>query len=185
MQCPFCGKDNDRVVDSRSSEGGRAVRRRRHCQACGKRYTTYERPEDVLRLTVRKKDGTREPYSRDKVIEGLRRACYKRPIEAERLRQIVDAIEEVLLQDFDRDVPSQAIGDAVSRLLRKTDKIAYIRFASVYRSFDDVGELINEARDIEDSPVVHPDQRGLFEDSEGTDDTDDVGEGPDKTSESS
>ena len=114
-------------------------------------------------MTVIKKDGTRQPYDRAKVIEGLRRSCYKRPISDERIRQIADGVEEAMLQGHDRDVPSSFIGDAVSRLLRETDQIAYIRFASVYRNFDDVGDLIDEAQDVKDSPVVGPEQKGLFD----------------------
>lgn len=164
MQCPFCGQDNDRVVDSRGSEGGRAVRRRRQCEACGKRYTTYERPEDVLRITVVKKDGTtREPYDRQKVIIGLQKACYKRPVSNERIRQVADGVEEAILQNYDRDVPSWFIGDMVMMRLREVDKIAYVRFASVYREFADVGELIDEAQEVKDAPTPGPDQKGLFD----------------------
>ena len=164
MQCPFCGKDQDKVVDSRSSEGGRAVRRRRGCLACGRRFTTYERPEDTLRLTVIKKDGSRAPYERQKVIAGLQKACYKRPVTDDQIRQIVEAAEESMFQAFDRDVPSSFIGDAVSIRLRQIDKIAYVRFASVYRDFTDVGELIDEAEEVRDVSVPGPEQRNLFED---------------------
>ena len=163
MQCPFCGQDNDRVVDSRSSEGGRAVRRRRQCGACGKRYTTYERPEETFRMTVIKRDGTREPYDRAKIVTGLQRACYKRPVGDDQIRQITDAAEEAMLQNFDRDVPSSFIGDAVAMRLREVDKIAYVRFASVYRRFADVGQLIDEAQEIKDAPMPGPDQKGLFD----------------------
>ena len=164
MQCPFCGKDQDKVVDSRSSEGGRAVRRRRQCLACGRRFTTYERPEDTLRLTVIKKDGSRAPYERQKIIAGLQKACYKRPVTDDQIRHIVEAAEESMFRAFDRDVPSSFIGDAVSICLRQIDKIAYVRFASVYRDFADVGELIDEAEQVRDVPVPGPDQRDLFED---------------------
>ena len=164
MQCPFCGQDDDRVVDSRSSEGGRAVRRRRQCEACGKRFTTYERPEEVLRITVVKKNGTtREPYDRQKIIVGLQKACYKRPVSDERIRQIAEGVEEAVLQNYDRDVPSWYIGDMVMVRLREADKIAYVRFASVYRDFADVGEMIDEAQEVKDAPTPGPEQRGLFE----------------------
>ena len=162
MQCPFCGQDNDKVVDSRSSEGGRIIRRRRHCLACGKRYTTYERPEETIRLSVVKKDGSREPYDRQKVILGLQKACYKRPITDEQIRQIVEATEEEIFRSFDKELPSSFIGDSLSVRLRAIDKIAYVRFASVYRNFADVGELIDEAREAKDAPVVGPDQGDLF-----------------------
>lgn len=162
MQCPFCGQDNDKVVDSRSSEGGRVVRRRRHCLGCNRRFTTYERPEETVRLTVVKKDESREPYAREKIIDGLQKACFKRPVTDEQLRQIVDEAEEAIFRRFDKEVPSTFIGDTVSSLLREVDKIAYVRFASVYRQFTDVGDLINEAREVKDQPVVGPEQQRLF-----------------------
>jgi len=162
MQCPFCGQDNDKVVDSRSSEGGRVVRRRRQCIACNRRYTTYERPEEAVRLTVIKKDGSREPYQREKVVAGLQKACFKRPVTDEQLRQVVDEAEEAIFRKFDKEVPSTFIGDTVSGLLREVDKIAYVRFASVYRQFTDVGELIQEARVVKDEASVGPEQKELF-----------------------
>ena len=163
MQCPVCGKDDDKVIDSRSSEGGRAVRRRRQCLACQRRFTTYERPEESARLTVIKKDKSREPYEREKVIAGLQKACYKRPVSDQQVRQIVDAVEEVIFAECDREVLSSLIGDTVSRRLLEADKIAYVRFASVYRQFADVGELIDEAREVEDVPEIGPGQRELFD----------------------
>ena len=166
MQCPFCGQDRDRVIDSRGSEGGRAVRRRRLCLACDRRYTTYERPEEVLRITVVKKDGSRQPYERTKLIDGLQKACYKRPVIDDQIRTLVDSVEEAILRRFDRDVPSDFIGDVVARALREMDKIAYVRFASVYRNFQDVGELIDEAQEIKDAPAPGPDQKKLFDDGE-------------------
>ena len=162
MQCPFCGQDNDKVVDSRSSEGGRVVRRRRHCLACGKRYTTYERPEDNIRLTVIKKDGSREPYDRQKIINGLQKACYKRSVTDDQIRHVVDATEEDIFHNYDKEVPSSFIGDAVGKHLKGLDKIAYVRFASVYRNFADVGELIEEAREVKDAPRAGPGQKDLF-----------------------
>ena len=166
MQCPFCGQDNDKVIDSRSSEGGRVVRRRRECLACSRRYTTYERPETSIRLTVVKKDGSREPYDRQKLIEGLRRACYKRPVSDEQIMKIVEEAEEDIFHKFDREVPTSFIGDAVSVHLRDVDKIAYVRFASVYREFTDVGELIQEAQDVKDIPTAGPEQPPLFKEEE-------------------
>jgi len=163
MQCPFCGRDDDKVIDSRSSEGGRAIRRRRECVACSRRYTTYERAEEALRLTVVKKDGSRVPYERQKLITGLQRSCYKRPVTDDQVRRIVEVIEDEIYRSFDKEVPSRFIGDAVATALRKVDKIAYVRFASVYRSFDDVGELIEEAREVEDAPVAGPGQKDLFD----------------------
>ena len=163
MQCPFCGQDKDRVVDSRSSEGGRMIRRRRQCLACGKRYTTHERPQEGIRLTVLKRDGSRQPYDRRKIIDGLQKACYKRPVRDEQIRAVVDAAEELIFRECDREVASQFIGDVVCGRLRELDKIAYVRFASVYRQFADVGELIEEAREVKDAPVVGPEQGDLFE----------------------
>jgi transcriptional repressor NrdR len=166
MQCPFCGQDHDKVVDSRNSEGGRVVRRRRQCLACSRRYTTYERPEGRLRLTVTKKDGPREPYDREKIMAGLQKACYKRQVTDEQIRQIVETVEEDVFRNFDKEVPSQYIGDRVCEQLRQVDKIAYVRFASVYRDFADVGELIEEATQVKDAPAVVPGQKDLFESTE-------------------
>lgn len=166
MQCPFCGQNNDKVVDSRSSEGGRSVRRRRECQACERRFTTYERPEEALRLVVIKKDDSREPYSRRKVIDGLEKACYKRKVSQDQIRNIVEAVEDAIFRNYERDVPSTFIGDCVASELRKADKIAYIRFASVYQDYEDVEDLIHEATDVQDAPVIGPEQKGLFAESE-------------------
>ena len=163
MQCPYCGQDHDKVVDSRGSEGGRAVRRRRECLGCGQRFTTYERPEEVVKFSVIKKDGTRVPYDRQKVIDGLQKACFKRPVTDDQLLDIIGAAEEEMFASFDKDVPSKFIGDVVSNELRKVDKIAYVRFASVYRNFTDVGELIDEAREVDASPLVAPGQGDLFD----------------------
>jgi transcriptional repressor NrdR len=162
MQCPFCGQDNDKVVDSRSSEGGKVVRRRRQCVSCERRFTTYERPEEAIRLYVLKKSGVREPYDRSKLITGLERACYKRPVKDEQIREIVEATEEDIYRRFEKEVPAGFIGDIASGHLRHIDKIAYVRFASVYREFADVGELINEANDVKDGPTHGPEQPELF-----------------------
>jgi transcriptional repressor NrdR len=163
MQCPFCGENDGRVVDSRSSEGGRVVRRRRQCEACGRRFTTYERPEEgPVRVTVVKRDDSRQPYSRDKIIAGLKRACYKRRVSDEQIRRIVEHAEEEIFRHYDKEVPSRFIGDVVSDALRAVDKIAYVRFASVYRDFQDLAEFIEAARQAEDSPAVGPDQKDLF-----------------------
>ncbi|MBS3734811.1 MAG: transcriptional regulator NrdR [Phycisphaerae bacterium] len=163
MQCPYCGHNDDKVVDSRSSEGGRSVRRRRECRSCSRRFTTYERPEEGIRQAVIKKDGSREPYNRQKLIDGLEKACYKRRIRQEQIRQIVERTEDAIFRGFDRDVPSTFIGDCVAGELQKLDKIAYIRFASVYQNYANVEDLIHEATDVQRSPVVGPDQRDLFE----------------------
>ncbi len=163
MQCPFCGNDSDKVVDSRSSDGGRVVRRRRQCLPCGRRFTTYERIEDSVRMTVIKKDGSRVPYSRNKVLVGLQAACYKRPVGEKELRRIVEATEEEIFRHCEKEVPSSFIGDAVSRHLRKVDQVAYVRFASVYRAFEDVGAFIEEANEVMSRPEDAPEQGRLFD----------------------
>jgi transcriptional repressor NrdR len=162
MQCPFCGQDDDKVIDSRSSDGGRVVRRRRNCLSCGRRFTTYERVEETVRLTVIKKDLSRQPYQREKMITGLEKCCFKRPVSDEQIAAIVDAAEEQIYKNFDKEVPSNYIGDALAHRLREVDKIAYVRYASVYREFEDVGELINEAEQVKHDPVISPGQKGLF-----------------------
>ena len=163
MQCPFCGQDKDKVIDSRSSDGGRVVRRRRQCLVCNKRFTTYERIEDNVRMTVIKKDGSRMPYDRNKVLTGLQRACYKRPVSERAMRDIVEATEEEIFRNFDKEVPTSFIGDTVSKHLRRVDQVAYVRFASVYRSFEDVGEFIDEAQQVINTPVDIPEQGRLFD----------------------
>ncbi len=144
MRCPYCKEDHDKVIDSRASDAGRVIRRRRHCLSCERRYTTYEKIGESSKLYIIKKDNSRVPYDRDKAITGLRKACYKRPVSAEQIQQIADWVEEDIFRNFDREVPSSFIGESVMRHLRSVDKVAYIRFASVYREFRDAGELIDE-----------------------------------------
>lgn len=144
MRCPFCKEDKDKVVDSRSSDAGRVIRRRRECLACNRRFTTYEKTGESFKLHVVKKDKSRVPYEREKIIGGLQKACYKRPVSAEQIQEIVDRTEEDVFRRFDKEVTSAFIGEAVMRHLRDVDKVAYIRFASVYREFKDAGELIDE-----------------------------------------
>ncbi|NLF31785.1 MAG: transcriptional repressor NrdR [Planctomycetes bacterium] len=163
MQCPFCGQDSDKVVDSRSSEGGRVVRRRRQCLACERRFTTYERIEDTVRITVVKKDGSRVPYDRNKILAGLQAACYKRPVSEGELRKIVDAAEEEIFRRWEKEVPSSFIGDIVSRRLRAVDQVAYVRFASVYRAFQDVGAFLDEVAEVMKTPDDAPEQGRLFD----------------------
>ena len=172
MQCPFCGQDNDKVVDSRSSDGGQAVRRRRQCIACNRRFTTKERPEESIRLAVIKKDGSRVVYEREKVIVGLRRACYKRSVSDEQILKIVEATEEEIFKRFEREVPSRFIGDLISSYLRRLDKVAYVRFASVYRQFADIGEFIDEVEQVRDAPMLGSGQQNLFEKFETIEKTD-------------
>ena len=167
MQCPFCNEDHDKVIDSRSTDGGRCIRRRRECLKCERRFTTYERVQDKVRLQVIKRDSNRVPYDRGKVREGLRQAMYKRPVTVERLDQIVDEVEETLTAKYEKEVSSQAIGECIAGILRKVDRVAYLRFASVYREFEDVGEFIEEAQDvIENPPEDIPGQGTLFDETE-------------------
>ena len=162
MRCPFCKEDSDKVVDSRSSDAGRVIRRRRQCLACQRRFTTYERTGEGFRLHVVKKDKSRVPYEREKVIAGLQKACYKRPISAEEIQQVADRTEEDIFRSSDKEVTSAFIGECVMKHLRSVDKVAYIRFASVYREFKDAGELIEEvSRAIQD--IEPADQLKLFE----------------------
>lgn len=144
MRCPFCKEDKDKVIDSRSSEGGRVIRRRRMCLACDRRFTTYEKIGESFKLNIIKKDGTRVPYEREKTISGLQKACYKRPVSAEKIQEIADKIEEEIFRNFDKECSSRFLGEAAMKYLRSVDKVAYIRFASVYREFTDAGELLDE-----------------------------------------
>jgi transcriptional repressor NrdR len=141
MKCPFCGHLDNKVIDSRLSQGGEVTRRRRECDHCTRRYTTYERVEEVLPLIV-KKDGRREPFDRMKVLGGLRRACEKRPVASETLERIVDRIERELVDSGEKEVASSLIGERCMEALRETDPVAYVRFASVYRSFKDIHEFM-------------------------------------------
>ena len=140
MRCPFCGHLEDRVVDSREAQDGQATRRRRECLGCERRYNTYERIEESLPALV-KKDGRREAFDRRKVLEGLRRACQKRPVSQERIDEMATRVERRLQETGEREVPSSSVGEMVMELLRAEDPVAYVRFASVYRDFRDVGEF--------------------------------------------
>ena len=145
MKCPFCKSDDTRVVDSRASADGFAIRRRRECLGCGRRYTTYERIEESP-IRVVKKESAREPFERRKILSGLMKACEKRPVSIDMLDEIVSRIELQITEQFDREVPSAFIGRLVMRELRKIDQVAYVRFASVYRDFKDVAEFMDEIR---------------------------------------
>jgi transcriptional repressor NrdR len=162
VRCPFCKEDNDRVIDSRSSENGRVIRRRRQCRACKRRFTTYEKIGESFKLNVVKKDGSRVPYDRDKVVAGLQKACYKRPVAADEVQDIADRVEEDVFKGYDKEVTSRFIGESAMRHLRAVDKVAYIRFASVYREFTDAGELIEEVTQAiqEPNPIDQPELFG-------------------------
>ncbi|HEY3413458.1 MAG TPA: transcriptional regulator NrdR [Armatimonadota bacterium] len=160
MKCPFCGEDNDRVIDSRSSDGGETIRRRRECLVCLRRCTTVERV-DVNVPVVIKIDGRREPFNREKILRGLRAACTKRPVSTEVLNQIADEVERAAANSGQSEIKSSVLGAMVMQRLRALDDIAYIRFASVYRRFEDVDSLLAEAEDVRSSPRVTEDQPAL------------------------
>jgi transcriptional repressor NrdR len=143
MKCPYCRVDNDRVTDSRASEDGFAIRRRRECVHCRRRYTTYERIEEQT-IKVVKKDGVRFPFERDKIKRGLQKACWKRPISDERIESVVSAIEIEVYANFDSEVESRYLGELAMQHLRQLDQVAYVRFASVYRDFADVRDFVEE-----------------------------------------
>lgn len=147
MKCPCCGYKEDKVVDSRATQEESAVRRRRECLKCGKRFTTYEYVEEVS-LMVIKKDGRREPFDRKKVLSGIIKACEKRPISIEKMEEIVTSVERSIQKKSDREVSSSRIGELVMEKLKTLDDVAYVRFASVYRQFKDVGQFMVELKDI-------------------------------------
>ena len=147
MKCPFCGFENDKVVDSRESKEADSIRRRRECLKCGKRFTTYERVEEMMPLVV-KKDGRRESYDRLKIINGLKRACEKRPVSINTIEAIADRIERTIQERGEKEVASSVIGETLMRELHDTDPVAYVRFASVYRSFKDINEFMVELEEL-------------------------------------
>lgn len=147
MRCPFCSAVDDRVVDTRPSDNEQVIRRRRECTGCGRRFTTYERVDEILPLVI-KKDGRREPFDRGKVLGGLKKASSKRPVPVEILERAADQIERELEEAGEKEIPSSRIGDAVMAALRDIDEVAYVRFASVYRSFRDVNELMSELKSL-------------------------------------
>ena len=147
MKCPFCGYKEDKVVDSRATQEESAVRRRRECLKCGKRFTTYEYVEEVS-LMVIKKDNRREPFDRKKILAGVMRACEKRPVSMAKMEDIVTQVERAVQKKSDREVSSSRIGELVMEKLKTLDDVAYVRFASVYRQFKDVGQFMVELKDI-------------------------------------
>ena len=163
MRCPYCGTDRDKVIDSRSSDGGRAIRRRRECLECTKRFTTYEHIEKHARMAVTKRDGSRVPYDRQKVLAGLEKACYKRPISTEAMHKLVDEVEENLFRQNEREIDALVIGRTVADRLKQVDHVAYVRFASVYKQFRDLDDFLDEVRDVlESSRSARPEQGELF-----------------------
>ncbi|MFA5008545.1 MAG: transcriptional regulator NrdR [Candidatus Omnitrophota bacterium] len=147
MKCPFCNHNEDRVIDSRETSEGTAIRRRRECSACNKRFTTYEYVEKTP-LMVIKKDNRREPFIREKILSGIRSACQKRPISTEKIEKLVGEIEAEIQKKFDQEVDSRFIGELVMEKLARIDDVAYVRFASVYRQFKDINQFMRELRDI-------------------------------------
>ncbi|WP_321531569.1 transcriptional regulator NrdR [uncultured Desulfuromonas sp.] len=147
MKCPFCSCIDTRVVDSRLAKEGNSIRRRRECAECNRRFTTYERVEDILPLVV-KKDGRREPFDRQKIISGMQRACEKRPVSIATIEKIVDQMEMEFQECPEREIPASRVGEAVMKALHDLDEVAYVRFASVYRQFKDINEFMQELKDI-------------------------------------
>jgi transcriptional repressor NrdR len=143
MRCPYCGHLEDKVVDSREAAEGQSTRRRRECLGCNRRFTTYERIEEVLPAVV-KKDGRREPWDRKKIVDGLTRACQKRPVSSAQVEALVSAIERQVQELGEKEVQSRVVGEAVMARLRDLDPVAFVRFASVYRAFEDVGDFMSE-----------------------------------------
>lgn len=147
MKCPFCAHSESKVIDSRISKDGDAIRRRRECLGCGRRFTTYEFVEDVLPIVV-KKDGRREPFDRTKIRAGIKKACEKRPISTDAIETVVNNVEQACQEFQDKEVPSSAIGERIMKELQTLDGVAYVRFASVYRQFRDVGDFVEELKDL-------------------------------------
>ena len=145
VKCPFCNQDNTKVVDSRPVEDTNSIRRRRVCDSCGRRFTTYEKVETIP-LTVIKKNLNREQYSRTKLMDGIRRACYKRPIPSEKLEEMMDSIEGDIFKTEEKEISSTKIGEIVMNHLKDLDSVAYVRFASVYREFKDVNTFMDELK---------------------------------------
>lgn len=150
MKCPFCRNDNDKVIDSRGSDDGFAIRRRRECLSCSRRYTTYERLHDV-NLKVVKKDDVRDNFDAQKIRDGLQKACWKRPVKAEEIENMVSRIEQRIYSEYDMEIDSRELGEIVMDELMKVDQVAYVRFASVYREFKDVRDFVEELE-----PMLRP-----------------------------
>ena len=150
MKCPYCAHLGDKVVDSRESREGEVIRRRRECLECGKRFTSYERIDEIPYMVV-KKDGTRERFDRQKLVAGLLKACEKRPVSMTAIEAVADRVEAVLQERAEKEMSTGDIGALVMDELRRLDKVAYVRFASVYRQFRDIGEFMNELKDLQNT----------------------------------
>ena len=147
MKCPYCGHLGDKVVDSRESKEGEVIRRRRECLECGRRFTSYERMDEIPYMVI-KKDGSRERFERQKLIAGLLKACEKRPVSVAAIDRVADKVESMLQERPEKEIPTAEIGAFVMQELKQLDKVAYVRFASVYRHFRDIGEFMNELKDL-------------------------------------
>jgi transcriptional repressor NrdR len=147
MRCPYCRVDNDKVIDSRTGQDGFAIRRRRECVHCSRRFTTYERVEEPV-MNVVKKDGVREPFNREKIKSGLKKACWKRPVSDDQIEAIVADVENDCYANFDTEVDSPYLGNLIMKKLREVDQVAFVRFASVYREFKDVRDFVQELQPI-------------------------------------
>jgi transcriptional repressor NrdR len=147
MKCPFCGHLGDKVVDSRESKEGEVIRRRRECLECGRRFTSYERIDEIPYMVI-KKDGSRERFERQKLIAGLLKACEKRPVSISAVEKVADRVEAMLQERPEKEIPTAEVGAFVMQELKRLDKVAYVRFASVYRHFRDIGEFMNELKDL-------------------------------------
>jgi transcriptional repressor NrdR len=150
LRCPFCKDPENKVIDSRESHEGLVIRRRRECFSCKRRFTTYERVEELTPLIV-KKDGRREAFDRDKLLAGLKKACEKRPVSVDDLEELVSQVEKRLQESGEKEVPASSVGEEVMARLKGLDEVAYVRFASVYRSFRDVSEFLDELRELVDT----------------------------------
>lgn len=162
MICPFCSRNEDKVIDSRSTEGGAVIRRRRHCLSCERRFTTYERVEPAGRLMVVKRDGSRVQFSLDNIMRGVSNACGKRPISEDIKLKLAELVEEELHTEYEREVSSQVVGERVMTKLRDVDKIAYIRFATEHLQLSTLEDIQRELDDLQARPMSTPDQQGLF-----------------------
>lgn len=153
MKCPYCEFDESKVIDSRPTDEGHVIRRRRECTQCKNRFTTYEKVEEIPLIVV-KKDGTRESYNRPKLINGLIRACEKRPISIEMIERMIDEVERTLHNELEREIPSKRIGELIMEKLKQLDEVAYVRFASVYRQFKDLNTFVDELTKLLDEKKI-------------------------------
>ncbi|MGD9817519.1 MAG: transcriptional regulator NrdR [Desulfomonilaceae bacterium] len=161
MKCPVCGKIEDKVIDSRLAKDNTVIRRRRQCLACLKRFTTYERIEEVLPFVI-KKDGRREAFDRRKIVEGMLRACEKRPVSIDRIEAVADSIEQDLMERPEKEISVSYIGERIMEALQSMDDVAYVRFASVYRSFRDIDEFIREIKELYELKETKGEQHPVY-----------------------